>query len=196
MLRLPCGAYPQGVSQAAFLDAKLVITACKARVLTMSRRAILGLMRLNSLYVAFSARSIAGQIGHKVSSRSRVIALIFEMSSIGAGEYRMRLFKSPFAKEPPFNHGQAPRTAVLFCNLGTPDTPSAPDVRRYLREFLSDPRVVEIPRLLWLLIFHGVILRTRPAKSAEKYASIWRAEGSPLKIWTEKQAKLLKGWLG
>jgi ferrochelatase len=69
-------------------------------------------------------------------------------------------------------------------------------VRRYLAEFLSDPRVVEIPRLLWWLILHGVILRTRPAKSAAKYASIWTAEGSPLKVWTEKQAKLLGGYLG
>jgi ferrochelatase len=103
--------------------------------------------------------------------------------------------RGAFAKEPPFTHGQAPRTAVLFCNLGTPDTPTTTDVRRFLREFLSDPRVVEIPRLLWMLILHGIILRTRPAKSAAKYASIWTPEGSPLKVWTEKQAKLLQGWL-
>jgi ferrochelatase len=80
--------------------------------------------------------------------------------------------------------------------LGTPDAPTAPAVRRYLAEFLSDQRVVEIPRLLWLLILHGIILRFRPAKSAAKYASIWTPEGSPLKIGTEKQAKLLQGWLG
>jgi ferrochelatase len=102
---------------------------------------------------------------------------------------------NPFAPEPPFAHGQTPRTAVLYCNLGTPDTASTADVRRFLREFLSDVRVVEIPRLLWWLILHGIILRFRPAKSAAKYASIWTAEGSPLKIWTEKQAKLLQGWL-
>ncbi len=101
-----------------------------------------------------------------------------------------------FAKEPPFVHGQVPRTAVLFCNLGTPASASSADVRRFLAEFLSDRRVVEIPRALWLLILHGIILRTRPAKSAAKYASIWSAEGSPLKVWTEKQAKLLQGWLG
>ena len=106
------------------------------------------------------------------------------------------LFQSPFQPEPPFTHGQVPRTAVLLCNLGTPDEPTAPAVRRYLAEFLGDPRVVEIPRLLWLLILHGIILRTRPAKSAAKYASVWTPEGSPLKIWTEKQAKLLQGWLG
>jgi ferrochelatase len=69
-------------------------------------------------------------------------------------------------------------------------------VRRYLAEFLSDHRVVEIPRLLWWLILHGIILRFRPAKSAAKYASVWTPEGSPLKVWTEKQSKLLQGWLG
>ena len=99
---------------------------------------------------------------------------------------------SRFNPEPPFAHGQPARTAVLYCNLGTPDTPSNADVRRFLREFLSDPRVVEIPRLLWLLILHGVILRVRPAKSAAKYASIWMPEGSPLKHWTERQAAMLQ----
>ena len=108
----------------------------------------------------------------------------------------MPLLTSPFRPEPPYTHGQVPRTAVLYCNLGTPDAPNAPAVRRYLAEFLGDPRVVEIPRLLWLLILHGIILRTRPSKSAAKYASIWLPEGSPLKVWTEKQAKLLQGWLG
>ena len=102
----------------------------------------------------------------------------------------------PFSPEPSYTHGQAPRTAVLLCNLGTPDEPTPKAVRRYLAEFLSDHRVVEIPRLLWLLILHGIILRFRPAKSAAKYASIWTPEGSPLKLWTEKQAKLLQGWLG
>jgi ferrochelatase len=102
----------------------------------------------------------------------------------------------PFQTEPPYSHGQAPRTAILLCNLGTPDAPTPVAVRRYLAEFLSDHRVVEIPRLLWLLILHGIILRFRPAKSAAKYASIWTPEGSPLKVWTEKQAKLLQGWLG
>jgi protoporphyrin/coproporphyrin ferrochelatase len=102
----------------------------------------------------------------------------------------------PFSKEPPYSHGQAPRTAVLWCNLGTPDAPTTPAVRRYLAEFLSDHRVVEIPRLLWMVILHGIILRFRPAKSAAKYASVWTPEGSPLKVWTEKQSKLLQGWLG
>ena len=87
-------------------------------------------------------------------------------------------------------------TAVILCNLGTPDAPTAAALRRYLAQFLSDPRVVEIPRLLWLLILHGIILRVRPAKSAAKYASVWTSEGSPLKVWTEKQARLLQGQLG
>lgn len=100
-----------------------------------------------------------------------------------------------FAKEPSFTHGQTEKTAVLYCNLGTPDAATTAAVRRYLSEFLGDPRVVEIPRLLWMLILHGVILRIRPARSAAKYASIWTSEGSPLKIWTEKQALLLQGWL-
>ena len=85
-----------------------------------------------------------------------------------------------------------PDTAVLLCNLGTPDAPTAPALRRYLAEFLSDPRVVEIPRALWWLILHGIILRVRPAKSAAKYASIWTPDGSPLRVWTDKQATLLQ----
>ena len=103
---------------------------------------------------------------------------------------------SPFQQEPPYTHGQSARTAVLLCNLGTPDEPTATAVRRYLAEFLSDPRVVEIPRLVWLPILHGIILRTRPAKSAAKYATVWTPDGSPLKVWTQKQAAMLRGWLG
>ena len=101
-----------------------------------------------------------------------------------------------FAPEPAFAHGSAPKTAVLICNLGTPDEATPKAVRRYLAEFLSDPRVVEIPRLLWLPVLHGIILRTRPARSARKYASIWTPDGSPLKVWTEKQALMLAGYLG
>ena len=85
---------------------------------------------------------------------------------------------------------------MLLCNLGTPDAPTTPAVRRYLAQFLGDPRVVEIPRALWKPILHGVILRVRPARSAAKYASIWTPEGSPLRVWTDKQAKLLTGYLG
>ena len=101
-----------------------------------------------------------------------------------------------FQAEPPFTHGQPERTAVLLCNLGTPDAPTASALRRYLGQFLSDHRVVEIPKLVWMLILHGIILRVRPAKSAAKYASIWTPDGSPLAVWTRKQAALLSGWLG
>jgi ferrochelatase len=107
----------------------------------------------------------------------------------------MSLFSAPYASEPAHTHGNPPRIGVLYCNLGTPDQPTAVDVRRFLAEFLGDPRVVEIPRLIWLMILHGVVLRVRPAESAAKYASIWLPEGSPLKIWTEKQAQALQAWL-
>ena len=85
---------------------------------------------------------------------------------------------------------------MLWCNLGSPDEPTARAVRPYLADFLGDPRVVEIPKALWAPILYGIILRTRPAKSAAKYAGIWMPEGAPLKVWTQKQAKLLAGWLG
>ena len=101
-----------------------------------------------------------------------------------------------FAAEPAFVHGAPERTAILLCNLGTPDAPTAPAVRRFLAEFLSDRRVVEVPRAIWLLILHGIVLRVRPARSAAKYATIWMPEGSPLTYWTDKQAKLLAGYLG
>lgn len=101
-----------------------------------------------------------------------------------------------FRKEPPFTHGTAQQTAVLLVNLGTPDAPTPAAVRRYLKEFLSDPRVVEIPRAVWAPILHGIILPFRSAKSAAKYASIWEADGSPLKLHTERQATLLRGYLG
>lgn len=103
---------------------------------------------------------------------------------------------SRYLPEPAYHHGTAAKTAVLLINLGTPQAPSAPAVRRYLKEFLSDPRVVEIPRALWWLILNGVILNVRPGKSAKKYAAIWTSEGSPLKVHSERQAKLLHGLLG
>ena len=100
------------------------------------------------------------------------------------------------AKEPAHRHGRAPRTGVLLVNLGTPDAPTPAALRRYLAQFLSDPRVVEIPRAVWLPILHGIVLRVRPKASAGKYASIWTREGSPLRVWTEKQTTLLLGHLG
>lgn len=101
-----------------------------------------------------------------------------------------------FRPEPAYRHGTPARTAVLLVNLGSPDAPTAAATRRYLAEFLSDPRVVEIPRLAWWPILHGIILRTRPAKSAAKYATVWTPEGSPLVAGTARVAKLLQGALG
>jgi ferrochelatase len=100
-----------------------------------------------------------------------------------------------YLEEPEYTHGQPAKTGILLVNLGTPEAPTKEALRPYLKEFLSDPRVVEIPRAVWWLILNGIILNTRPKKSAEKYASIWTPEGSPLKVHTERQAKLLKGWL-
>lgn len=101
-----------------------------------------------------------------------------------------------YAPEPAQTHGAPRSTAVLLVNLGTPEAPTATALRRYLKQFLWDPRVVEIPRPVWWLILNGIILNLRPAKSAAKYAKIWLADGSPLKVHTERQTKLLKGWLG
>ena len=101
-----------------------------------------------------------------------------------------------YQPEPAYRHGSTDATAVVLINLGTPAAPTTPAVRAYLKEFLSDPRVVEIPRAIWWLILNAIILNVRPRKSAEKYATVWTAEGSPLKVHTERQAKLLRGRLG
>ena len=90
----------------------------------------------------------------------------------------------------------ATRTGVLLVNLGTPDAPTASAVRRYLHEFLSDPRVVTLPRLLWWPILYLVILPFRPARTARKYAAIWREDGSPLRIYLARQVQMLRGYLG
>jgi len=98
--------------------------------------------------------------------------------------------------EPPLTGVASNKTGILLINLGTPDAPRRAEVKRYLAEFLSDPRIVEIPPIIWWPILHGIILTVRPAKSARKYASIWDAqEGSPLMFHTRKQAGLLDGWL-
>src|SRR5690606_3927584 len=78
----------------------------------------------------------------------------------------------------------------------TPDAPTPAAVRRYLAEFLADPRVVEIPRAAWLPLLYGLILPLRSRQSAAKYRTIWTPEGSPLKLWTERQAARLQDWLG
>ena len=103
---------------------------------------------------------------------------------------------SRFLPEPAFSHDRPARLGVLLINLGTPDAPTASAVRRYLAEFLSDPRVVEIPRAVWKPLLHGVILRVRPAQSAERYANIWTKDGSPLLVHSTRQKSLLLGYLG
>ncbi len=97
-----------------------------------------------------------------------------------------------YTTEPTYSHGTSEKTAVLLINLGTPEAPTAQAVKPYLRQFLSDPRVVEIPQPIWWLILNGIILTLRPKKSAAKYASIWMAEGSPLKVHTARQRALLQ----
>jgi len=98
----------------------------------------------------------------------------------------------------PAGHPAIPprRIGVLLVNLGTPDAPDAPAVKRYLGEFLSDRRVVEIPQILWQPILRGIILNTRPKKSAHAYAQVWRADGSPLAAITRLQAMALQGAFG
>jgi len=100
------------------------------------------------------------------------------------------------ARRAEFAHDRVPHVGVLLVNLGTPDEPTPAAVRKYLAEFLTDPRVVEIPAVAWRPVLHGVVLRTRPAKSAARYASIWTKDGSPLAIHTHKQRVLLSGYLG
>jgi ferrochelatase len=88
-------------------------------------------------------------------------------------------------------HGAPQRSAVVLINLGTPQAPTSAAVRRYLREFLSDPRVVELPRWIWWPILYGPVLALRPPRSAAKYAAIWTAEGSPLLVNSRRQAAAL-----
>ncbi|HVL21835.1 MAG TPA: ferrochelatase [Amaricoccus sp.] len=89
-----------------------------------------------------------------------------------------------------------PRIGVLLVNLGTPEAPEPGSVRRYLKEFLSDPRVVEIPQLVWQPILRGIVLTTRPRRSARAYRQVWTEEGSPLAAITARQAKALAGAFG
>jgi len=101
-----------------------------------------------------------------------------------------------YRPEPEFSHDRASRVGVLLVNLGTPDAPTASAVRAYLAEFLADPRVVEIPPVIWRPVLHGVILRVRPAQSAQRYHRIWTKDGSPLLIHSQRQRTLLFGYLG
>ncbi|MBP6380959.1 MAG: ferrochelatase, partial [Sphingorhabdus sp.] len=98
----------------------------------------------------------------------------------------------------PANHPpvKTPRIGVLLVNLGTPEAPTASAVRRYLKQFLSDRRVVEIPALFWQPILRGIILNVRPRKSATNYAKVWMANGSPLAVYSKAQAENLQARLG
>ncbi len=99
---------------------------------------------------------------------------------------------SRFLNEKDHFHGKAACTGILLVNLGTPDAPTASALRRYLRQFLSDPRVVEIPRLIWYPILYGAILPKRPAASAAKYKAVWTEQGSPLLHISRQQQKALQ----
>jgi protoporphyrin/coproporphyrin ferrochelatase len=100
--------------------------------------------------------------------------------------------------EYPADHPTIParKIGVLIVNLGSPDAPDAKSVRRYLKQFLSDPRVVEIPQLIWQPILRGIILTTRPKKSAHAYAQVWTDKGAPLPVITAKQAAALQSRFG
>jgi ferrochelatase len=91
--------------------------------------------------------------------------------------------------EQSFGHGEIPGVGVLLTNLGTPDAPDTPSLRRYLREFLLDPRVIELPRLLWWTILHLFVLTSRPAKSAALYRKVWTPQGSPLLDILQRQTR-------
>ncbi|MFP4496263.1 MAG: ferrochelatase [Halochromatium sp.] len=95
-----------------------------------------------------------------------------------------------------FEHDMSEHLGVLMLNLGTPEAPTPTAVRRYLSEFLQDPRVVEIPRPIWWLILHGVILRVRPSRSAKAYQAVWTDKGSPLLDVARRQAAGLQAILG
>ncbi len=92
----------------------------------------------------------------------------------------------------PYDHSTPFKTGILLVNLGTPDEPTTSAVRKYLDEFLSDPRVVDKPRWLWWLILHGVILRFRPRKAAHAYQQIWTEQGSPLLTISQAQEEKLR----
>jgi ferrochelatase len=105
------------------------------------------------------------------------------------------LKKNLFPGDPHFQHGEVPAVGILVANLGTPDAPTRPALRRYLKEFLSDPRVIELSRPFWWLILNGIILNTRPREVAKLYHEIWTEEGSPLLAITRKQAHALEATL-
>ena len=99
---------------------------------------------------------------------------------------------SSFIGEKNYEHGSSDKTGILLTNLGTPDAPTAKAVKPYLLEFLSDPRVIELPKFIWQIILRGIILLIRPRRSAKIYSSIWTKDGSPLLSISKKQLELVK----
>ena len=97
-----------------------------------------------------------------------------------------------FTSQQRFKHDRQPLTGILLVNLGTPAAPTPAAVRRYLAEFLIDGRVVEIPKFIWWVILHGIILRLRPKRVAHAYASIWLDDGSPLMVYSQAITKALR----
>ena len=103
---------------------------------------------------------------------------------------------SRYSGNPEFKYDTPATTGILVTNLGTPDAPTPGALRKYLAEFLSDPRVIETPRLLWWPILHGIILRLRPRRSARAYSEVWTEAGSPLLVISEKQCRAIRSALG
>ena len=115
-------------------------------------------------------------------------------SSVGPVSIGCRIMPK-YQPTPEYEHGSSASTGILLVNLGTPDAPTTTAVRRFLKQFLSDPRVVEYPRLLWWLILNGVILRIRPSRSAAAYREIWTEDGSPLLLHSRKLAEGVRAQL-
>lgn len=126
-------------------------------------------------------------------------------AAIVGGEFRTRTdifykherlrYNVPMPKytgNPDYQHDSIPRIGILMTNLGTPDAPTAAALRKYLAEFLADPRVIEVPKILWWPILHGIILRTRPRRSAQAYEKVWSSEGSPLLAITRRQGEAVQ----
>ena len=115
-----------------------------------------------------------------------------DIGNLPSAAVQFRRMGARYTASTPHDHSGVERVGVLVTNLGTPDAPTASAVRRYLAEFLADPRVIDLPAWLWRPILHGVVLRIRPARSARAYASIWTAEGSPLLVNSRAIADALR----
>tara|TARA_B100001123_G_C15238263_1_gene998048 strand:+ start:441 stop:1466 length:1026 start_codon:yes stop_codon:yes gene_type:complete len=102
---------------------------------------------------------------------------------------------SKYVGEKDYQHGSEDKTGILITNLGTPDSPTASALKPYLKEFLSDPRVIEIPKFIWQIILNIIILQIRPRRSAKNYKKIWTEQGSPLLTISKKQLKLIENYL-